>query len=738
MTYESFYSSILPGNYALTKSMELTKITTSGTLWYTKKFLVLYYYVFLSNDLMTREYVKKVTNAYDSFISSLTPEAQTAAKEFFYPENSAINFKSENFKTFSNFAAITEFENQSQRNDYYQNAKKMYFTLLMGSGGQTGVKKGLKEAIESPSFVYSEASIKSAIMSSVEKTCMEQMNGTGKLSDNSVKYIISNDAINELLTLAKKSPLTISTIRSVVSNYSNHRYGYRNIENDMVAFIRNERQILYYYGYFHSKSAGATDEFSSLTPVGEIALSANSNEFLAIWEHQKIKMISQPATADINNVSPCCNDSSNFAISYTPYTDIIGHILRQGTLTVDQYQYIVSRRNHFISESEWISQEEMLLSKIEDIKELITKFGRLRDVKDEDGRKELLKYVLGVRSDLPQDANKHSYGVIRYKSDFSCVNKPQLEKLYSIYFGLETYKIERYESLFEECEKDLRRRYKNALGNGDTSMDPRVKISWDLYNIRVDKFILFGVALAETAFYLDIDLLESLSPEIQEKLLTTLNSRYGSMLKVIGYKSDSAKRTQIRRTLIALKNNDYSKFMETSSENKQQVISRYREIGASDLLAKIEELSGRTSEVEDGERIRNTTLVSLLKSYYMARFMENDLLKCECCGEQTFITNAGEPYVEFHHLIPFNIANGPDHFLNLFALCPNCHRKIHFLRIEDKHSAYAKLSDNNYLKVSFVERLRTLKEQMILRSYHLEYLLAENAISEEEYESIAA
>ena len=270
------------------------------------------------------------------------------------------------------------------------------------------------------------------------------------------------------------------------------------------------------------------------------------------------------------------------------------------------------------------------------------------------------------------------------------------------------------------------------------SMDPRVKISWDLYNIRVDKFILFGVALAETAFYLDIDLLESLSSEIQEKLLTTLNSRYGSMLKVIGYKSDSAKRTQIRRTLIALKNNDYSKFMETSSENKQQVISSYREIGASDLLAKIEELSGRTSEVEDGERIRNTTLVSLLKSYYMARFMENDLLKCECCGEQTFITNAGEPYVEFHHLIPFNIANGPDHFLNLFALCPNCHRKIHFLRIEDKHSAYAKLSDNNYLKVSFVERLRTLKEQMILRSYHLEYLLAENAISEEEYESIAA
>lgn len=63
MTYESFYSSVLPGNYALTKSMELTRETTSGTLWYTKKFLVLYYYVFLSNDLTTREYIRKVTES---------------------------------------------------------------------------------------------------------------------------------------------------------------------------------------------------------------------------------------------------------------------------------------------------------------------------------------------------------------------------------------------------------------------------------------------------------------------------------------------------------------------------------------------------------------------------------------------------------------------------------------------------------------------------------------------------
>ena len=46
--YDDFYESLLPGNYALTKSMELTKVSNSGTLWYTKKFLTLYYFIFLS------------------------------------------------------------------------------------------------------------------------------------------------------------------------------------------------------------------------------------------------------------------------------------------------------------------------------------------------------------------------------------------------------------------------------------------------------------------------------------------------------------------------------------------------------------------------------------------------------------------------------------------------------------------------------------------------------------------
>lgn len=739
MSYESFYSSVLPGNYALTKSMELTRETTSGTLWYTKKFLVLYYYIFLSNDLTTREYIRKVTESYDSFILSLNPEIQEEATRFFYPENDVINFKSEGFKSFSNFAPVADFENQVEREKYFQSAKKMYFALLMGSGGQAGVKKALKESIEQEDFIYSKDAVNNAIMNAVENVCVEQIGGDGNLTDRSVPRIISSGAINEIKATAQAgTPLTKECVNQIISQYDNHPLDFRGIENDMVGFIRNERQILYYYGYFHSKSLGSTDEFSSLTPVGEIALNSNSQEFLAVWEHQKIKMISQPATADINNVVECCNNSDCFAISYTPYTDILGHLVRNSTLSVEQYKYIVSRRKHQVSENDWVSNEAEILSHLAELKALIEGFGRERDKKNEDGRKELLKYSLGIRSDLQLDSNTHSFGIIKEQRGFSVTNIQQLEKLYRIYFGLETYKVARYENLFEECENDLKRRYNNALLNEDTSINPRVKINWDLYNIRVDNFILLGVAIAETAFHLGLDLFSGSTRETVDQLLTSLNERYNNLLRTIGYRGDGAKRTQIRKTIVAMRSDDYSEFVCENSENRAQIVAEYREVGANDLLARIEEISCRSSSLEDGERIRNTNLVSLLKSYYMARFMENDLLRCECCGQETFITNAGEPYVEFHHLIPFNIANGPDHYLNLFALCPNCHRKIHFLRIEEKQQTYLSLNDNNYLQISFVQRLRELREQMILRSYHLEYLLAENAITNEEYEIVAA
>jgi 5-methylcytosine-specific restriction protein A len=51
---------------------------------------------------------------------------------------------------------------------------------------------------------------------------------------------------------------------------------------------------------------------------------------------------------------------------------------------------------------------------------------------------------------------------------------------------------------------------------------------------------------------------------------------------------------------------------------------------------------------------------------------------CEGCGcEAPFLTPAGSPYLEPHH-IRRRADGGPDHPLWVIALCPNCHRRVHY------------------------------------------------------------
>lgn len=737
-TYAQFYSSVLPGNYALTKSMELTKVQSSGTLWYTKKFLVLYYYVFLSKAIMTCEYVERVRAYFDGYIASLPEAVRSDAERFFYPEEPAINFRSPAFRTFAAFASARDFENQAARREYYQKAKKLYFAILMGSGGQTGVKKALKEAVSSPGFVYSEENVRCAILDGVVSVCQEQIVDGARLTDRSVKYILSQPCIDAITQASTREALTPQRIRQIIRTDTGHRPTFYAIENDMVAFIRNERQILYYYGYFHSKSDGAADfEFSSLTPVGELALRANDYEFLAIWEHQKLKMISQPATADINGIVPCENDAAQFGISFSPYTDIIGHILRQGTLSVEQYQYVVSRRKHTIPEEEWALIEGQVLSHTDDIKALLAACGRTRDQKGEDSRKELLKYILGLRSDLPMDKMTHPYGMVTMGKSCACSDKEGLLRIFRLYSKLQDYKEAKYGDLFRCCEEDLRRRYMAALAGNGGEIDPHVKISWDLYNIRPDELILLSAMASIAANAAGIDLLAADIPAVTEDLLNVWNQKFSGLLRTLGYRSDGAKRQIIRKLLTALQMEDYAPFLADQTEPHRQVLAAYRRADAADLRTRLVQLSAQANDVGEEGRVRNANLISLMKSYYMAMYLKNSTLRCECCGEEAFLTEAGEPYVEFHHLIPFHIANGPDHYLNLFALCPNCHRKLHFLRLSGRQQTYADLSANNYMQLTFAQRLRTLKSAMVLRSYHLEYLLAEHAITPEEYETIA-
>ena len=743
--YETFTKSILPGNYALTKSMELTKVQSSGTLWYTKKFLVLYYYVFLSNEITSREYITKVISHFDNFINSLPESLRNAAERYFYPDNSAINFKSNNFKSFLNFAAVTDFASNEERRDYYQSAKKSYFTLLMDSGGQTGVKKLMKEAMQTTEFVYSPLAIQSILKNAAITSIIEDVNLDHEVHDRSIKYILSATAIKKIKDLSLIKKVTFEDAFDIVTTYPEARPKYKAIENDTVAFIRNERQIMYYYGYFHSKSSGANDvEFSSLTPVGEMAMSANANEFLAIWEHQKIKMISQPATADINDVRFCENEASKFSISYSPYLDILLSLRTNSSFSLEQYKYVLSRKKSIIKENDWNEIEQHSYQNIDSIKTLVASFNRQGDVRDEDFRKELLKYILGLRSDLPVDQGENILGCLKFSNSIvSVTSDNRMSFLVDLYSSLNKYKLQCYSQLFERCEADLSARYISSCKHAQNSsfeelqIDPKVKIDWDLYNIHVDKFIYLGVLFAIAAQSLRIESIENITKENISSIITYFRNNFDATLKFLGLRGVGVLKKIIEKFIAAIRNNDFSAFISDESE-RTEILAGYRHDSLEDLFTKIQEISSEANVHYEEGRIRNTTLVSLMKSYYMQYFGDELVLKCECCGEETFITQAGEPYVEFHHLIPFNIAFGPDHYLNLFALCPTCHRKIHFLNLSEKSEHYGLLNTNNYMQLSFMERLRSLKSDNLLRSYHLEYLLAEKAITSDEYESIAA
>ena len=58
----------------------------------------------------------------------------------------------------------------------------------------------------------------------------------------------------------------------------------------------------------------------------------------------------------------------------------------------------------------------------------------------------------------------------------------------------------------------------------------------------------------------------------------------------------------------------------------------------------------------------------------------NDAMKCQggdCKSPIPFLKLDGRPYLEVHHKIPLSVG-GEDTVDNAIALCPNCHRKLHY------------------------------------------------------------
>ena len=680
MDRQQFISTLVPGNYYLTKSMELSRIQTSGTLWYTKKFLVLYYYIFLADNITVRSTVSEICAIFDDYIDSLPASLHQAASDFFYSSYPVANLKSSDFRLFDDFVGNRRFDNNQERTDFIEMAKKYYFAFLMESGGQSGVKAEIKSHLYRPDFTFTQ---------------------------------IDSIVIN-FFRLHPKS------------------YSLTGIKNDYMAFLRNERQILFYYGFFHSKSNGSQDvEFSSLTPIGELALRSNFYEFIAIWEHQKFKMVSQPVTVDIQNVDGSNRhfNPNHFEININPYLTILKSLAELGEITADEYQFVISRLREYPADG--LNVDEAFINRII---HKVESFNRRGDLAAEDFQKELKKYLLGIRDDLPIDDGKNPLGLCSLTGNgrTQLNDRGKLISLINLYSRLSVYKERKYMWLFEECNAELKRQYFENLANRRYVIDSQIKVDWDMYNIHIDLPIILATMTFTICNTVGVEASESNIPSF----LPSMRDLFPNLLSGIGLSGKLILTKELKQLFTALSSQDFRKYLVINEDDYDVSRAAYLGQSLSDLEAKIKEASSLPSVIEDGVRKRNSTLIHLIKSYNIQRFAQDHQLKCECCGNTTFLTYNDEAYMEYHHLIPFSEYDGADHYLNIVALCPMCHRKIHFLKKVDKETLYGDISINNYLHITLVDRLIQLKQDRKLKSYQLEFLLADKAITTDAYNQI--
>lgn len=696
MDNREFLDSLIPGNYFITKSMELTKSRTSGTLWYTKKFIVLYYYIFLNGNINTLATAKEICDIFDEYINSLPETLRGKARNYFYASHKVADLRDADFKLFGEFAGTKQFFSDAERIAHFEGAKKYYFAFLMGSGGQRGVNSWIKDCLYTADFSYDK--IDDVIIEWAEANCNNP------------------DDFNKWLKKYEKGEQSIAVA---------------GMRNDYMAFVRNERQILFYYGFFHSKSIGSNDrEFSSLTPIGELALHSNYYELIAIWEHQKLKMLSQPVNIEIRGLADSVISSTDkFAVNLNPYLTILQSLKNSLGFSKDAYQYVVSRLSEYPTDGVDVSEQF-----IETVRRKVEGFNRKADVNNEDFRKELLKYILGVRSDLATDNQLNPIGICKWDNkSLSITNTKQLERLIAIYATLCKYKVGKYNELFQSCTDELKRQYKLSAAGKPYTLNPKIKIDWDMYNIHSDILILLSSSIlileAKTGLAFTRDSIENFADGLKDV--------FPNILRILGVTSKMALKRELRNILDVFGKGDYAIYLENNADDYQMSVASYLDESLADIEQKIKDYSAMSSVYVDGVRKRNLVLISLIKSYNLQKYAANgQLLRCECCGNSTFLTYKKESYVEYHHIIPFSEYDGPDHSLNIIALCPMCHRKLHYLRQDDKRELYGSIETNSYNNLSIEKRLVELYNEQRLKSYQLEFLLADNAIDESAYNRI--
>lgn len=186
----------------------------------------------------------------------------------------------------------------------------------------------------------------------------------------------------------------------------------------------------------------------------------------------------------------------------------------------------------------------------------------------------------------------------------------------------------------------------------------------------------------------------------QTRPRTDWPNRYGAALDSIELMTPPISLGDVQRRIPELKWARYPRSITTPSPELAEKIR--------DLLNRVTDLD--TASPEALARIASKDLPDdptpkqrVINQYVRSAQVRLQVLQrangvCEGCGDPApFLTFAGLPFLETHH-VKRRAKGGRDHYSNVIALCPNCHRRTDFAK------------DAKSFNASLLARLATLEK----------------------------
>ncbi len=115
------------------------------------------------------------------------------------------------------------------------------------------------------------------------------------------------------------------------------------------------------------------------------------------------------------------------------------------------------------------------------------------------------------------------------------------------------------------------------------------------------------------------------------------------------------------------------------NDNDESEEKIYSQIDIDSLRQKVQSINTTPSQVQ--RQISVYSRNNALRAFVKAR--ANYSCEMPNCDYIAFEKENGEKYIEVHHLIPLS-EDGEDSVLNTVALCPTCHRKIHYAQNKEQ------------------------------------------------------